>query len=249
MSTEQGYHQGYDHEARNPDDVKRLFNTIAPGYDRLNRIVSFGLDLGWRRKVAMETWAVECEQILDVCTGTGDLAIELALFWRGQAHVDGLDFSHEAVERAKQKAAILGLGNRVDFIEGDALAIPFYNYAFDVITIGFGFRNLQNRELALKEFYRVAEPGGLFVCLEVTQPAKILRPFYYFYMLRVVPMIASVMGADKEAYKYLGRSIRAFPDAEAFSRLISATGWNEVRYRKLGLGTVAIHTAYKPVDE
>jgi demethylmenaquinone methyltransferase/2-methoxy-6-polyprenyl-1,4-benzoquinol methylase len=238
---------GYDHTQRAPEDVQRLFNTIAPGYDRLNRIVSFGLDLGWRREVAHETWAVECEQILDVCTGTGDLALELCRFWEGKAHIDGIDFSREVVELGKQKVAAMGLSDYIDLVEGDAMDLPFQDNTFDALTIGFGFRNIQDRERALKEFLRVTKPGGLFVCLEVSQPAAILRPPYYFYMLRLVPLIAALQRQDADAYRYLGRSIKAFPDAAKFSKFIRSTGWSEVKYRKLGLGSVAIHTAYKPV--
>lgn len=239
----------YDHNKRAPEDVQRMFNTIAPGYDKLNRIVSFGLDLGWRRDVAHETWALECEQILDVCSGTGDLAIELCRFWKGQAHIDAVDFSSDIVELGKQKVAKLGMQEYIQLIEGDAMDLPFEDDTFDALTIGFGFRNIQNREKALSEFLRVVKPGGMFVCLEVTQPAKIIKPFYYLYMLRIVPQIAQIMGADKRAYKYLGQSIKAFPDVDKFTKFIKSVGWTEVKSQKLGLGTVAIHTAYKPVDE
>lgn len=238
----------YDHNKRAPEDVQEMFNSIAPGYDRLNRIVSFGLDLGWRRDVAHETWALECEQILDVCSGTGDLAIELCRFWKGQAHIDGVDFSHEVVEIGKKKIAKLGMQEYIQLVEGDAMHLPFEDDTFDALTIGFGFRNIQDRERALREFYRVVKPGGMFVCLEVTQPAKAIKPFYYFYMLKIVPEIAHIMGQDMQAYKYLGQSIKAFPGVEKFSKFIKSTGWTEVKSQKLGLGTVAIHTAFKPVE-
>lgn len=240
---------GYDHNKRAPEDVQRLFNSIAPGYDRLNRIVSFGLDLGWRRDVAHETWAIECEQILDVCAGTGDLAIELCRFWKGQAHIDAVDFSHEVVEIGKKKVANLGMQEYVQLVEGDAMNLPFEDDTFDALTIGFGFRNIQDREKALREFLRVVKPGGMFVCLEVTQPANIIKPFYYFYMLKMVPEIAHIMGQDMQAYKYLGQSIKAFPDVDKFTKFLKSVGWTEIHAKKLGLGTVAIHTAYKPVAE
>jgi demethylmenaquinone methyltransferase / 2-methoxy-6-polyprenyl-1,4-benzoquinol methylase len=240
---------GYDHNKRAPEDVQRMFNAIAPGYDRLNRIVSFGLDLGWRRDVAHETWAVECEQILDVCSGTGDLAIELCRFWKGQAHIDAVDFSKEVVEIGKKKVANLGMSEYIQLVEGDAMNLPFEDDTFDALTIGFGFRNIQDREKALREFLRVVKPGGLFVCLEVTQPAKVIKPFYYFYMMKMVPEIAHLMGQDMMAYKYLGESIKAFPGVEKFTKFINSTGWTEVTSQKLGLGSVAIHTAFKPVTE
>ena len=238
----------YDHNKRAPEDVQRLFNSIAGGYDRLNRIVSFGLDLGWRKDVAHETWALECEQILDVCSGTGDLAIELCRFWKGQVHVDGVDFSHEVVEIGKQKIANLGMQDFIQLIEGDAMKLPFEGDTFDALTIGFGFRNIQDREKALREFLRVVKPGGMFVCLEVTQPSKIIKPFYFFYMLKLVPIIARLMGQDRQAYKYLGQSIKAFPEMDKLTKFIKSVGWSDVKARKLGLGTVAIHTAYKPIE-
>lgn len=239
--------QKYDDEERRPEDVKRLFNTIAPNYDRLNRIVSFGLDLGWRKEVAHETWEVECEDILDVAAGSGDLALELNKFWKGQVHIDALDFSRELIEIGRKKVEELGFGDNISFIEGDAMNMPFEDESYDVLTIGFGFRNLNDREKALKEFLRVLRPGGMLVVLEVTQPRILIRPFYYFYMLRLVPLIAGMLGADKEAYKYLGRTIKAFPDALTFDKMLKDSGWSEVKHRRLGLGTVAIHTAYKPV--
>ncbi|MFA5867598.1 MAG: bifunctional demethylmenaquinone methyltransferase/2-methoxy-6-polyprenyl-1,4-benzoquinol methylase UbiE [Actinomycetota bacterium] len=235
----------YDENSRRPEDVKRLFNNIAPSYDRLNRIVSFGLDKGWRREVAHETWEVECENILDVCAGSGDLSLELHRFWKGQAHIDALDFSKELIEAGRRKVEEAGVAEHISFIEGDALAMPFDDESYDALTIGFGFRNLQDRKKALAEFLRVLQPGGLLVVLEVTQPRRFLRPLYYLYMLRIVPFIAAVMRADKEAYKYLGRTIRAFPDAPEFAEMIKEAGFQEVKFRRLGLGTVAIHTGYK----
>ncbi len=238
---------GYDHNKRAPEDVQRLFNTIAPGYDRLNRIVSLGLDVGWRRRVARATRSVEADQILDVCTGTGDLAIELARMKHGQAHVNGVDFSRAAVALGQQKVKALGLSEYVDLIEGDAMHLPFEDEVFDVVTIGFGFRNIQDRKKALRDFLRVTKPGGMFVCLEVSQPPAVLKSGYYLYMLYIVPLIARLLGADPQAYQYLGRSIRAFPGAREFAEFIESSGWKNVTYRKLGLGSVAIHKAYKPL--
>jgi len=206
------------------------------------------MDVGWRRTVAHETWLVECERILDICTGTGDLAIELHRFWQGQAKIVGIDFSREAVELAHRKILELNLAEWISFVEGDATKMPFNDGEFDALTIGFGLRNIQDRAAALQEFLRVTKPGGIFVCLEVTQPGTLFKPFYYFYMLKLVPIIAGIMKSDKEAYRYLGRSIRAFPGTEEFARFIRDAGWTEVQYRKRGLGTVAVHTAIKGAE-
>ena len=203
------------------------------------------MDVGWRRTVAKETWVVECERILDICTGTGDMAVELHRFWEGQAEIVGIDFSREAIELARRKISDLNLAEWISFIEGDATKMPFDDEEFDALTIGFGFRNIQDRAGALKEFLRVTKPGGIFICLEVTQPSVLFKPFYFFYMLKLVPVIAGIMKSDKEAYRYLGRSIRAFPASAEFAAFISEAGWTDVRYRKLGLGTVAVHTAIK----
>lgn len=214
----------------------------------MNRIVSLGMDVGWRRTVAHETWVVECERILDICTGTGDMAIELHRFWESQAEIVGIDFSSEAVELARRKISDLNLAEWISFVEADATKMPFGDEEFDALTIGFGFRNIQDRAAALKEFLRVTKPGGILICLEVTQPGALFKPFYFFYMLKLVPIIAGIMKSDKEAYRYLGRSIRAFPGPAEFARFISEAGWTDVRYWKLGLGTVAIHTAIKGGD-
>lgn len=235
----------YDEKARRPEDVQRLFNNIAPDYDRLNRIVSFGLDLGWRREAAHETREMACENILDVAAGSGDLTLELHRFWKGKARIDALDFSRDLIKAGRLKIEEAGLAECIRFIEGDALAMPFDDESYDALTIGFGFRNLQDRKKALAEFLRVLRPGGLLIVLEVTQPRRFLRPFYYLYMLRIVPLIAAFLHSDREAYKYLGRTIKAFPGASAFAEMIREAGFKETKFRQLGLGTVAIHTGHK----
>lgn len=237
----------YDHIARNPGEVKGLFDDIAPGYDRLNRVMSFGLDIGWRKRLAKMLMGKDYHSILDVCAGTGDLAIELHQTLGADVHVDGLDFSAEAVRLGQRKVAELKLSDKIRIIEGDAADLPYANDTFDALSIGFGLRNIQDRQKALAEFRRVVKPGGEFLCLEVSQPPKILAPFYYFYMLLVMPLIARIMGANVEAYRYLGRSIRAFPGAKKLAGLIEAAGWQDVSYIRLGLGSVAIHNARKPL--
>lgn len=235
-----------DHETRDPAEVSRMFDRIAAGYDRLNHIMSLGMDIGWRKRVAEETGRVECRRILDVCCGTGDTAIELARFWAGRAQVDGIDVSAESVRLGRDKVAAKGLTGLVQLADGDALALPFDDGRFDAVTITFGLRNLSRRLEGLKEFRRVARPEGRLVCLEFSHPPnRLIHAPYMFYISRVVPLIARLVRTDVAAYRYLGLTVRAFPTAPELSDLIGQAGWREVSYNHLLFGAVAIHTAQK----
>ena len=235
-----------DHKERDAKKVEQMFSGIAGRYDLLNHVLSLGLDYVWRRKVARETGKVSCRRILDVCTGTGDMAIELSSFWKGKAQIDGLDFSRELINVGRKKIESKKLQNVITFREGNAETLPYKNEQYDAVTITFGLRNIKDRPKALKEFYRVTKPGGCFVCLEFSQPVNpVFSRIYFFYLMRVAPFMSRLLGSDPAAYKYLGNTITEFPSPNELHGLIESAGWRDVSYKMLTGGIVAVHSGYK----
>jgi demethylmenaquinone methyltransferase/2-methoxy-6-polyprenyl-1,4-benzoquinol methylase len=224
-----------------------MFDRIVPGYDRMNRLMTGGRDLAWRRLASREALRdrepAQC-LALDVATGTGDLA--LALHDAGAGSVIGLDFSAAMLAAAKQKALPAGAGNGIGWVEGDAMALPFADETFAAVTVGFGLRNMPSYEGALREMARVLRPGGRLVCLETTPLAvPALRRLFGWYFSRVVPVVGGLLSGDRDAYAYLPASAAVFPDAETLGRMMLDAGLTRVRYRRLGLGTVAVHVGTK----
>ncbi|OGW36914.1 MAG: bifunctional demethylmenaquinone methyltransferase/2-methoxy-6-polyprenyl-1,4-benzoquinol methylase [Nitrospirae bacterium RBG_13_39_12] len=231
-----------DYKERDEKKVEQMFSAIAPRYDLLNHVLSLGLDFRWRKKVAMETGKIYCRRILDVCTGTGDMAIELCRFWKGQARIEGLDFSNELLEIGRKKVKKAELADKIIFREGNAEKLPYEDEQFDAITITFGLRNIKNRLKALKEFYRVTKPDGCFVCLEFSRPeTPIFSRLYSFYLAKLIPLISNLLGSDPDAYRYLGMTIGDFPSALELVSLIKTAGWKNVTHYTLAGGIVAIH--------
>lgn len=237
-------HANYkDREAKK---VEQMFSNIAARYDLLNHVLSFGVDIRWRKRVALETGKIRCHKILDVCTGTGDMAIELCRFWQGRAHIEAVDFSRELIKIGEKKIKRTGLSDKITFREAKAERLPYKDEQFDAITITFGLRNINNRLKALKEFYRVTKPGGCFVCLEFSKPTNpIFDKLYSLYLMKLVPLVSIVFGSDPEAYRYLGRTIRDFPPPLELVSLIESAGWKDVTYHNLAGGIVAIHRGSK----
>lgn len=235
-----------DHKKRDAEKVERMFSNIAPRYDFLNHLLSLGLDIGWRRRVAKETARINCRRILDVCTGSGDMAIELCRFWKGSVMIEGLDFSGGLIEIAREKVRKANLDDSIALTEGNAEQLPFKDERFDAVTITFGLRNIKDRLKALREFHRVMERGGTFVCLEFSQPKNLfLAKIYSFYLMKFVPLVSKIFGSDPAAYEYLGKTIKEFPSPEELADLITSAGWRKVSYQKLACGIVAIHRGVK----
>jgi demethylmenaquinone methyltransferase/2-methoxy-6-polyprenyl-1,4-benzoquinol methylase len=235
-----------DHKNRDAEKVAQMFSGIGPRYDLLNHVLSLGLDIGWRKKVAQETGGINCQNILDVCTGTGDMAFELNRFWKGKVHIEGIDFSRNLLERAQQKSGQLNAGDTITFREGNAEMLPYPDELFNAITITFGLRNITNRLKALREFYRVAKPGACFICLEFSQPGNpFFSAIYSLYLMKVVPVVSRLFGSDPAAYRYLGNTIKDFPNPSELSVLIRSAGWGTVSYRTLSGGIVAVHKGIK----
>ncbi len=215
-----------------PDVVRTMFDRIAPVYDAMNRVMTAGLDRRWRRLAVREVvWPGD--RVLDACCGTGELAVEAE---RGGGRVVALDFSEPMLERARRKSGT------IEWVQGDALGLPFEDGEFDAATVGFGVRNLEDLERGLRELGRVLRPGGRIAVLEITRPQGLLRPFFRLWLDVLVPLAGRVLPGGK-AYTYLPASVRRFPGPEDLSRLLEQAGFREVHYRLLGGGSVALHTA------
>jgi demethylmenaquinone methyltransferase / 2-methoxy-6-polyprenyl-1,4-benzoquinol methylase len=216
------------------DDVRGMFDRIAPVYDAMNRVMTAGLDRVWRR-LTVEAVVQPGDRVLDACCGTGDLALAAE---REGGVVTGLDFSPRMLERARQKS------ETVTWIEGDLLALPFGDDSFDAATVGFGVRNVSDLDAALAELRRVLRPGGRLAILEITQPRGILRPFFSLWFDRVVPVLGRVLPGGR-AYTYLPASVRRFPGARELVALLEGHGFEQVRVRLLGGSIVALHTGVR----
>jgi demethylmenaquinone methyltransferase/2-methoxy-6-polyprenyl-1,4-benzoquinol methylase len=235
-----------DHVLRPSEKVEDMFSNIARRYDLLNHLLSFGFDFLWRKTAAKETLDKPCNLILDVCTGTADMAIELCKVHNNGTSINGIDFSMELMNIGLKKTKKAYLNKRISFICGDAEKLPFKDKTFDAITITFGLRNIQDRFKALKEFYRVTKDEGIFVCLEFSQPVnKAFFKLYYFYLSNIVPFISKVVGSNPSAYIYLKNTILDFPSPEELCYLIEKAGWKNTIFKRLTGGIVTIHKAYK----
>jgi demethylmenaquinone methyltransferase/2-methoxy-6-polyprenyl-1,4-benzoquinol methylase len=219
------------------DDVRRMFDRIAPRYDLLNRLMTAGLDRTWRRAAAAAADVAAGERALDCCTGTGDLALDLAERAVG-GEVVGLDASPRMLELARAKAA--AAGQNATFVEGDACALPFEDDTFDAATVAFGARNLPDLDRGLAEMARVVRPGGRVVVLEITTPRH-LRPFYRLWFDRVVPRLGALVARDRAAYSYLPASVRRFPEPPELAARMAAAGVRDVRWRTFAGGIIALH--------
>ena len=214
-----------------PEGVQRMFDRIAPVYEAMNRVMTAGLDRRWRA-ITLDATVRGGDRVLDACCGTGDLAIGARK--RG-AEVIGLDFSPKMLERARRK------DGGIEWVQGDALALPFEDASFDAATVGFGVRNVADLETGLRELRRVLRPGGRLGILEITTPRGVLAPFYRLWFDRVVPLLGKVLPGGA-AYTYLPASVRRFPAPESLAALLERTGFGNVQYRLFAGGIVALHT-------
>jgi demethylmenaquinone methyltransferase/2-methoxy-6-polyprenyl-1,4-benzoquinol methylase len=218
-----------------PNEVRTMFDRIAPVYDAMNRAMTLGLDRRWRR-LAAQAVVRPGDKVLDACCGTGDLALAAA---RAGGQVTGVDFSEEMLARARKKAT------DIEWVRADATALPFEDGAFDVVTVGFGIRNLPDLEAGLRELARIMRPAeGRLACLEITRPQGVLRPFFRLWFDRLVPLAGKALPGGA-AYTYLPASVRRFPGPEDLAAAMRRAGFADVGWSRLGGGIVALHVGRK----
>ena len=215
-----------------------MFRRVAQRYDRANHLLSAGFDFAWRARAAKIVQSWNPRRVLDLATGSGDLALTIARELP-EAEITGADFCPEMLETARRK----GLKNTV---VADALALPFPAASFDAVTVAFGLRNMANWGGALNETARVLAPGGHFLVLDFSLPCGRLRPIYRFYLHRCLPWLARLVTGEKQAYKYLGASIEKFPSGEAMCALMESSGLGAAQAQPLSGGIVTIYCASKP---
>jgi demethylmenaquinone methyltransferase/2-methoxy-6-polyprenyl-1,4-benzoquinol methylase len=234
----------YDKNKPKKQQVSEMFNNIAPKYDFLNHLLSMGIDKIWRRKVINLIKPLKPKIILDVATGTGDLA--LALTQVNPDKIIGLDISPGMLEKAKIKTANKQLSNIIEYMEGDAENLPFEDNYFDVITVAFGVRNFETLNKGLKELRRVLKPNGKLFILEFSKPQNpIMRKLYFFYFYNVLPTIGKIVSKDSRAYTYLPESVSVFPDGNVFLGILKENGFKNLICKPLTFGISSIYTASK----
>ncbi|MDO6758619.1 bifunctional demethylmenaquinone methyltransferase/2-methoxy-6-polyprenyl-1,4-benzoquinol methylase UbiE [Tamlana sp. 2_MG-2023] len=226
------------------EQVTKMFDNISSDYDGLNRVISFGIDIKWRKNVVKIINKSNPESILDIATGTGDLAINLSE--TNATKIVGLDISSGMLEIGKEKVKRKGLDSKIEMVLGDSEKLPFKNDTFDAITVAFGVRNFENLESGLKEIYRVLKPNGTFVILETSIPTK--APFkqgYNLYTKNIMPLIGKIFSKDRSAYQYLSESASVFPYGEALNNILRKIGFINVEDFPQTLGVATIYKSSK----
>ncbi|HLV71070.1 MAG TPA: bifunctional demethylmenaquinone methyltransferase/2-methoxy-6-polyprenyl-1,4-benzoquinol methylase UbiE [Xanthomarina sp.] len=226
------------------EQVTKMFDTISKEYDGLNRVISFGIDIKWRKKVVQLVADSNPNIILDIATGTGDLAINLAK--TKAKKIIGLDISEGMLNVGKEKILYKSLQDRIEMVVGDSENLPFEDNTFDAITVGFGIRNFETLEKGLAEILRVLKPGGIFVILETSVPTK--TPFkqgYNLYTKNIMPLIGKLFSKDRSAYKYLSDSASVFPYGETLNNILREIGFINVVNRPQTFGVATIYTSSK----
>jgi demethylmenaquinone methyltransferase/2-methoxy-6-polyprenyl-1,4-benzoquinol methylase len=225
--------------------IAAMFDRISPKYDALNHLLSLNIDKVWRRKTALEVAKSRPKTILDLATGTADLAIALAKY-NPQAHIVGMDISEKMMEIGKEKVKQQGLENQIELRLGDAASLPFDDNSFDVVTVGFGIRNFENREQGLSEIHRVLKPNGHAVILEFSMPEKPpMKQLYRLYFKHFLPIIGKCVSKDPSAYTYLPRSVEAFPKPNDFIRILVENELKNGSAKNLSFGIATLYSATK----
>ena len=233
-----------DKDNSRKEQVTEMFDNISGNYDFMNRIMTFGIDVKWRKKVVKMVKENQPDDILDIATGTGDFAIMLAGI--RPKRIVGLDISQGMLDVGIKKVKEKNLDNLIEMVLGDSENLPFADNSFDAVTVGFGVRNFENLDKGLSEINRVLRPGGIFVVLETSQPEKFpFKQVYKFHSKYIIPLLGSLFSKDKKAYDYLPESAQAFPYGEAFNNILKKNEFISVEDFPLMFGAASIYRAYK----
>lgn len=224
--------------------IERMFDSIAPRYDLLNRVLSGGIDQRWRRKVIWEVMELSPDRVLDIATGTADLAIQAAR--NGVDRVVGVDISEEMLEVGRGKVRKGNLEGRITLQRGDAEKLPFSDRQFQGAMVAFGVRNFEDLAAGLSEIHRILKPGGKFVVLEFSRPSVFpVKQAYAFYSRFILPMIGRLISGDSGAYTYLPESINVFPEGDAFLQWMRDAGFTGLRAQRLTFGIASMYVGYR----
>lgn len=235
----------YDNNRAKTEQVKEMFDSIAPAYDFMNRAMTFGIDKCWRAKAVRMIKAYAPKTILDVATGTGDLAIKLARTLHPEK-ITGIDLSEGMIAIGEKKVAEAGLDSVINFVAGDCLNLPFNEAQFDCITVAYGVRNFEHLDQGYREMYRVIKPGGVLCVIELSTPTSpIVKPFYKLYTRYLIPFVGRMVSKDVRAYSYLPESIAAVSQGDDMLQLMRDAGFSNCKFTRLTFGTCTIYMAVK----
>lgn len=233
-----------DSELGKKEQVTQMFDNISKNYDGLNRVISLGIDVKWRKQVVKIIGNNNPKQILDIATGTGDLALMMASLQPEK--IIGLDISAGMLEVGKQKINKAKLSDKIEMMVGDSEEMPFENNTFDAITVSFGVRNFANLDKGLREIARVLKPTGVLVILETSNPTKFpFKQGYKLYTNFFLPLVGKLFSKDKVAYSYLSESANSFPFGEVFNNILRKNGFSQVENKPVTFGVATIYTAKK----
>jgi demethylmenaquinone methyltransferase/2-methoxy-6-polyprenyl-1,4-benzoquinol methylase len=234
-----------DSELEKKQQVAQMFDKIAGRYDFLNRFLSAGIDVSWRKKAIKQLKSINPKNVLDVATGTGDVAI-LTYKMLKPSKIVGIDISEGMLELGRQKIDKQNLKNYIELKAGDSENIKFDDNSFDAVTVAFGVRNFENLEQGLKEILRVLKPGGKLVVLEFSKPKqKLFKGLYNLYMQKIAPGVVSIFSRNKKAYKYLNDSVQKFPEGQHFINILSSVGFKSTYSKALTLEICSIYCGSK----
>ena len=238
----------YEVDGSKKQQVSKMFDNIAGNYDFLNHFLSLNMDKTWRRKMINELVSVDPKTVLDVATGTADVAINtIKQLNINDLTIKGVDISAEMLNIGRKKISKEGLTERIELTLGDSEQLPYEGNKFDAVTVAFGVRNFENLERGLQEMHRVLRGGGKLVVLEFSKPTSFpFRQLYNFYFKYILPIIGKLTSKDNRAYTYLYESVQAFPDGDKFLTVLNKIGFKDIQCKSLTLGICSIYIGYKP---